>query len=80
MKEIADNSKHVPSTALFRVLREWLNRNYDDTKYGPPTLRMLVVAVSLPIGGDNYALARNIAEKKLSRDTGNNSVVLYCRV
>jgi hypothetical protein len=47
--------------ALEDVLLLWLNKKYDEKKYGPPTWRMLVEAVNKRTGGDNHELAKQIA-------------------
>ena len=49
------------SDGLEDVLLLWLNQKYNEKKYGPPTWRMLVEAVSKESGGDNHELAKKIA-------------------
>ena len=45
------------------MVKEWLKRNYDVGKFGEPTWRRLVEAVSSPAGGANMALARDMARR-----------------
>ena len=45
------------------VLTEWLNRAYNVPRFGPPSWKLLVAAVAHPNGGDNRALAKQIARK-----------------
>ena len=52
-----------PRSCLTSVVKEWLKRNYDVRKFGEPTWRWLVEAVSSPTGGANMALARDMARK-----------------
>ena len=49
--------------ALIEVLTLWLKQKYNVTKFGPPTWRQLVKAVDNEGGGDNHALAKEIASK-----------------
>ena len=51
--------------ALTQVLLLWLRRQYDVETHGPPTWQRLREAVESPAGGDNPALAEEIAEKHL---------------
>ena len=48
--------------AFIEMLLVWLRHRYNIQKYGPPTWRRLVEAVDHPIGGNNHALAKTIAE------------------
>ena len=50
-----------PNDCLRAVLTKWLQKGYDYQKHGPPTWGMLVKAVADPAGGDNIALAEEIA-------------------
>ena len=61
----AIGTKHTSdiSTCLREGLTHWLQRDYDTKKHGPPTWRMLVDAVYNSCGGDDQALALDIAEK-----------------
>ena len=47
--------------ALNYVLLLWLHQKYKVEKFGPPTWRMLVVAVDKKTGGNNHELAKEIA-------------------
>ena len=50
-----------PNDCLRAVLTKWLQKGYNYQKHGPPTWRILVKAVADPAGGDNVALAEEIA-------------------
>ena len=52
-----------PHDCLRAVVVQWLQKGYDYQRYGPPTWRMLVEAVSDPSGGNNNSLAETIAKK-----------------
>lgn len=48
--------------ALNDILLHWLHhQSYNVKRFGPPTWRMLVKAVSHPFGGRNHEVARKIA-------------------
>ena len=47
---------------LEEVLTEWLQQAYNTDRFGPPSWKLLVSAVSHPGGGNNPALAQQIAE------------------
>ena len=49
--------------ALEDVLLLWLDRKYNVSRFGPPSWRMLVVAVDMKSGGNNHELAKEIASK-----------------
>ena len=51
------------ASRLERVLTEWLQQAYNTERFGPPSWKLLVSAVAHPIGGNNYALAQQIAHK-----------------
>ena len=51
------------TACLTQTVTKWLNRNYNVEKFGEPTWRRLVEAVSDPAGGANMALAREIARR-----------------
>ena len=57
-----------PTYCLMEVLVKWLRKSYDTERYGPPTWRSLVAAVANPTGGDNPALAKQIAENHQGKD------------
>jgi len=51
-----------PRQCLREVIIRWLRKTYDVDRHGPPTWRTLVKAVSDKAGGDNPALAEQIAK------------------
>ena len=51
------------TTCLREGLALWLEGAYDTKQHGPPSWRMLVAAVDNSSGGNNPALALEIAEK-----------------
>jgi len=51
-----------PKQCLREVIIKWLRKTYDVDRHGPPTWRTLVKAVSDRAGGDNPALAEEIAK------------------
>ena len=51
--------------AIIDVLLLWLRQDYDLQRHGHPTWRRLVEAVDSPNGGNNPALAINIANRHL---------------
>ena len=46
---------------LREALTEWLQQAYNTERFGPPSWKMLVAAVAHPSGGNNNALAQQIA-------------------
>ena len=60
---IASKYQGNPKDCLEAVLTKWLQKGYNFQKYGPPSWRMLVEATAHPAGGDNVALAEEIARK-----------------
>lgn len=48
---------------LDEVLSQWLNKAYNFSRFGSPTWKMIVTAVAHPAGGNNHALAKQIAVK-----------------
>ena len=52
-----------PRACLSWMVMEWLMRNYNVEKFGQPTWQRLVEALGDPAGGDNMALARDIARR-----------------
>ncbi len=71
LRRIRDENSRE-SDALEDVLLLWLNKKYDEKKYGPPTWRMLVEAVNEETGGDNHKLAEKIA---LNHQAGTSSLL-----
>ena len=51
------------AAAMDEVIMEWLKKNYDVTRYGPPTWKALVDAVAHPAGGNNRAEAEGVASR-----------------
>ena len=47
--------------AMAKVIDNWLQMDYDVEEFGPPTWKALVEAVEAPDGGNNSALAEEIA-------------------
>ncbi len=54
--------------AMCEVIENWLKRNYNTTRFGVPTWKMLVEVVAHPNGGKNKFLAERIASEH--RDKG----------
>ena len=48
---------------LLDVLTEWLNKAYNTTRFGDPSWKLLVEAVTHSAGGNNRALAVTLAKK-----------------
>ena len=46
------------------ILTPWLNKNYNTERFGEPSWTLLAEAVASPAGGNNTALAPEIAKKK----------------
>ena len=59
-KKYPNESDH--EQALNDVLLLWLKKEYNVERFGPPTWRMLVEAVNKKTGGNNYELAKQIAQ------------------
>ena len=59
-KKYPNESDH--EQALNDVLLLWLKKEYNVERFGPPTWRMLVEAVNKKSGGNNYELAKQIAQ------------------
>ena len=71
-----------PDRCLLYVIKNWLKKNYNATKYGPPTWKWLVEIVADPAGGNDRALADEIAKKHLIENKPGkfcNWGVLYLR-
>ena len=49
--------------AMTKIITDWLKRNYDVDRFGLPTWKALVDAIQAPNGGNNSALAKEIAIK-----------------
>ena len=61
LREIQVANHGNPEDCLRSVLDNWLNRNYNVTKFGEPSWRRVVEVVADPAAGDNVVLARSIA-------------------
>ena len=55
-RENADSAE-----ALTKIISNWLRKNYNFERFGEPTWKALVEAVASPLGGNNTALAIEIA-------------------
>ena len=60
------------------MLIQWLTKNYHVERFGEPTWQRLVEAVAHPAGGENMALAREIARRHKARGMSNRYI--YCTV
>ena len=56
-------NRYGETHCLEKTLIHWLRRDYDTTRYGQPSWQMLVAAVADPAGGNNRALAEQIAAR-----------------
>ena len=65
-------------SCLCEVLTEWLKKSYDTNRFGQPSWRLLVRAVAHPDGGNDRALAEQIAARYNGKCRGN--VVHICSV
>ena len=61
LDSIEESFHHNPRRALTKVVLAWLQKKYNVQKFGPPTWRMLVIAVNSPAGGNDHHLAKKIA-------------------
>ena len=61
LNDIEADCRDVKS-CLRETLATWLKQTYDTKRFGPPSWKLLVAAVSHPGGGNNPALAQQIAE------------------
>lgn len=55
---------------LARVVVNWLKRNYNVGKFGPPTWKWLVEIVADEAAGNDKHLADEIARKHLTKEEG----------
>ena len=51
------------NSRLEETLTEWLQQSYNTDRFGAPSWKQLVAAVAHPIGGNNHALAQQIAHR-----------------
>ena len=61
LKDIEADYRDVKS-CLREVLAKWLKKSYDTTRYGVPSWELLVAAVDHPAGGNDHALAEQMAK------------------
>ena len=59
----ADHVQKGVTSCLREVVDKWLRKSYDTATHGLPSWELLVAAIADPIGGDNPALAEQIAIK-----------------
>ena len=58
-----ETDKKQSSDCLTKVLTLWLKKAYNTERFGEPSWELLARAVADPAGGDNPALAEEIAKK-----------------
>ena len=68
IETIAIKHHHDSNDCLMGVLIKWLKMSYDTQEQGQPTWQMLIAAVANHSGGNNPALAKQIAEKHQGED------------
>ena len=71
------NKNLSAAAAMKEVIVEWLKRNYDSNKFGPPTWKALVDAVKHPTGGNNKAEAERIASRHRAGESQTHSSYYY---
>ena len=57
------STKDKSKDCLLDVLTQWLKKTYTVKRFGEPSWKLLVKAVSEPAGGNDHALAEKIAQK-----------------
>ena len=68
-----------PSVCLRLVVTEWLRKNYNEKKFGPPTWQWLVRVVGDPTAGANMAHARDIAGRHKAKGMSSRYSVSNCK-
>ena len=63
-----EHENHNLMSCLSKMVTEWLKKNYNAERFGEPTWEKLAEVVRSKVGGNNSALAQDIARKH-----GNNS-------
>ena len=63
LETIQNDNAGNSRACLSAMLTCWLQRNYNMERFGEPTWRAVVKVVADSAGGDNHALALNIAEQ-----------------
>ena len=58
-----ENDNRYASDCLTKVLTLWLKKAYNTERFGEPSWELLARAVAHPAGGNNPALAEEIAKK-----------------
>ena len=61
LDKIEEKFDSDPGKALRKVVCAWLQQQYDVSRYGLPTWRMLVEAIDNHAGGNDHKLAKKIA-------------------
>ena len=61
--EMIEADCHDSRSCLRKTLTEWLKKSYNTTRFGQPSWKLLVAAVADKDGGNDRALAENIAIK-----------------
>lgn len=61
LKAIQKTNMFDMEDALMQVVITWLQQKYNTTKFGLPTWRRIVEAIDSEAGGNNHALAKQIA-------------------
>ncbi len=64
------NRSIIDTIAMCEVIGNWLEGNYNTTKFGVPTWKKLVEVVANPNGGRNNFLAERIAREHWKNKTG----------
>ena len=59
------------------MVTDWLEKNYNVKKFGPPTWKSLVEAVGHRAGGANMALAEKIAKSHKAEGTSSRYIHVY---
>ena len=62
LDEIEKDNRHS-SNCLTKVLTLWLKKNYNTERFGEPSWELLAAAVGNRAGGNDSALAEEIAER-----------------
>ena len=67
-----------PGACLKLVVTEWLKKNYNEKRFGPPTWQWLVQVVGDQAGGANMAHARDIAGRHRAGGMSSRYAVSNC--
>ena len=63
LKKIEKENRDLED-CVTEILTLWLSKNYNTERFGEPSWTLLAEAVANPAGGNNTALAQEIAKKK----------------